>query len=522
MQRRIDRRAFLDGLCATGVGALGGCAAVGGSGGTGLRVGTLQPPVTLDPVAAASTGSRQVIRRVFDGLYDYGTGTDVHPKLATGPPTRVDDRTVRVELDHGARFQNGDPVTAADVAYSLRAPVEEDAPAKAAVSALESVAAVDDRTVRLDLAHPDPTLGRALTRPVVPRDAREADRDAFGEDPVGAGPFEVRNFEAETRAALSRWADYWDDPTPPVDEVTFVAVESPVTQTTGLASGRTDVVEPVSPQVADSFRDVTGGTVAAESGFRSLYFGFNANEGPTTDPDVREAIARCIDLDGAVEAFVEPFGRRQYGPVAPAAARGWDLPREEWRSMAPEKDLDRARDLFARAEEPVGRLTILTPPDPRRREFGERLARGLRDAGRAGLVDEVSWETYLDRRVSGAERDYAVFVGAVAGTADPDSYLYPVVHENMEGVTNGVFYNEEPVMEALSAARRTTDRERRTALYADATRRLLTETVIVPICTVQNSLGYRRPVSTVRIHPMAELNPRLERPDAVALSEEGR
>lgn len=520
--QQVSRRAVLGGVGA-GAAALAGCATIAGEDATShLRVGTVQPPTTLDPVAAEDVGSARVVARVFEGLYTYGEGTDLVPSIAAAEPS-IDDggRRVTVEIDDAATFQNGDPVTPADVRYSYEAPGREDAPSRWAVSPIEAVETVDDRTVRFRLEHPFPGLAHALTHPVVPEDLREADRERFAREPVGAGAFRVRSFSAGKKATLTRWEDYPGDPAPAVDRVTFAYVESPVTQLTGLVTGRSDVVEPISPRYRRDVRSLTDAEVAERAGFRSFYFGFNCNEGPTTDRAVREGVARSIDLEKAVRDFVAPVGRRQHSLLPRRVAEDWDLPVDEWAAAAPERDVQAAKERFESASVPVGKLTILTSKHPVWKELAHELAAGLRDAGQSALVDAVSWTTYLKRYVTGSPRDYNVFVGEVAGTGDPDSFLYPVVHENAQGGTNGVFYNEESVMNHLRTARERTDRAQRRSHYESAIAKLHEDRPYLPICSFKESFAHAPAVRDLRAHPIAELNPRLTSPDGV-VRKEGR
>lgn len=512
----LERRTVLSGVGA-GAAALAGCSTISGdSAGSHLRVGTIQPPITLDPIVAKDVGSAQAIARVFDGLYTYDSGTDIVPAIAADPPSVDDDgRRVTVTLDRGARFQNGDPVTPADVRYSIETPQREGAPSQWTVSPIESVEVVDDRTVRFHLAQPSPAFEHALTRPVVPRDVREADRETFAREPVGSGPYRVRSFSEGQKVTLARWDDYWGEPTPAIDRVSFAYVESPITQLMSLVTGRSDAVEPISPRYRRDITSLTDAEVAERAGFRSFYFGFNCNEGPTTDRAVREGIARCIDLERAVEQFVEPVGARQYSLLPRRVAEAWDLPVDKWEAAAAPLDIEAARARFEAASVHVGKLTILTSKHPVWKELAHALASGLRDAGQSALVDAVSWKTYLDRYVTGAADDYAVFVGEVAGTGDPDSFLYPVFHENAQGATNGIFYNEEAVMNRLRAARETTDRARRRTRYKSAITKLLEDRVHLPICSFENSFAHRPGIRGFRVHPIAGLNPRVTSPDGV-------
>ncbi|QLG50783.1 ABC transporter substrate-binding protein [Natrinema halophilum] len=513
----LTRRDLLLTTATASFGAIAGCSTAFETGSkSSLRLGTLRPPITLDPISAHSIGSEQAIERLFDGLYGYGEGTDIVPKIASGEPTfEADGRTVIVELDTDARFQNDRPVTADDVVYSFTAPLEEDAPTAWRVSPFESIEAVDERTVRFSLAAPYPALDHALTHPIVPRQEREDDREAFATEPIGAGPFEVVSFSEETKATLRRWDEYWGEPTPAIDRLTLAYIEFPMTQLTSLRTNRNDAIEPVSPLIVDHVTDVSNASVKRRQGYTSFYFGFNLNQGPTTDPLVREAISYCLDLETAVADFVEPMGERQYSPLPPQVARDWSMPTDEWAALSNEQNPEKARQLFRRADEASGQLRILTSMDPKHKEFGEALAGGIRDASHGALVISKPETKFLEKFVTGSERDYSVFIGEITGSPDPDSHLYPTFHENMAGVTNGTFYREDAVMERLTSAREMDNRERRRQLYEEAITRLLEDRVCLPICSFENSFAVDESVKNVRVHPIARVNPQLAAGDEV-------
>lgn len=512
----ISRRDVLSGLAALGTAALAGCSVDARLAPDGrLRIGTLEPPVTLDPIEAEYVGSKRAIALVFDGLYTYGEGTDVVPEIAAGDPeVGADGRQYAVEIDDSARFQNGDPVTATDVKYSFEAPATEDTANAWRVSMIESIETPDDRTVQFRLAEPYPAFDHVLALPVVPKAIREKDREAFASEPVGAGPFEVESFSEERKAGLDRWDDYWGDPAPALTGVTMVAFESPITQMTSLRTGRNNAIQPVAPQIADDVESVTDGTIQRRRGYTTYYLGFNLNEGPATDLDVRKGISRCIDLDEVVDQFVRPMGERAYSPLPPEVAAEWELPTDRWEELSTGKDVGRARQLFEESDH-GGEIKILTPKDPRSKEIAEALAGGLRDAGRSPFVVSKPWKKYLESYVSGATSDYSVFVGSISGPPDPDAFLYPTFHENMIGATNGTFYDDDRTVERLAAGRRTRDRDRRRRHYEAAITRLLEERVLLPVSSFANSFATLPSVENLRVHPISAVNPRVAHGDDV-------
>jgi uncharacterized membrane protein YgcG len=70
-------------------------------------------------------------------------------------------------------------------------------------------------------------------------------------------------------------------------------------------------------------------------------------------------------------------------------------------------------------------------------------------------------------------------------------------------------------MNQLERARRTTNRERRRSLYTSAITTILQERVALPAYSYRNSFAVKENVRNFRIHPNAQLNPRVVGPDRV-------
>jgi len=516
---------------AAGVTTLAGClgggrlgdSIPGGSGTDSLRVGQVLPPVALDPLVITSSSSAHVASKVFEGLYEYGDGSELRPALAAGEPTISDDGTrYAVELSPDARFQNGERVTARDVKYSFEAPVREDAPTAWAVSMIDRVEAVDDRTARFHLAYPYQAFERVLTRGVVPESERKSNPKRFArERPVGSGPFEVTLFSSGDRAVLSRWDDYWRTPKPAIERAEFVPVESNLARAMSLRTGQNDIAERVPAKLWDVVESMSTASVKTTRSYHSHFVGFNCNEGPTTDPLVREAVAHSFDMDEAVRSFVGRGGRPQHSPVPDRIAKSWGLPLGRWKSVPRGKDIGKSKDLFERAEVGAWAPKIAVPKGDKLREtIGETIAHGLGEAGfRRARVVKYDPSTFRSKTVSGVPGEYHLFVGSWTGTPDPDSFLYPLFHENEEGATNGTFYSNESVMNDILAARRSADRAERRRRYASAIDGLLDDWVCLPAYSLDNSYGVADRVRGFRPSQFAEVNPRFVYESAVVTLE---
>jgi peptide/nickel transport system substrate-binding protein len=514
--RNLSRRRLLAGLGTAGATALAGCSAnpTTPSGGD-LRIGTLHPPITLDPIVLHDVGSAQMAEKVFDSLYTYNRATGLVPQIATGKPTvERGGRHYTVGIRDDATFQNGQSVSAEDVKYSFEAPVKEETPKGWRFDMIESIETPDDRTIRFKLKYPYPAFTHSLTHEIVPKSVRESGKEQFATDPVGSGPFEVRHFSEEKQAKVVRWEDYWGEPKPAISKITTVHQESPITRAMSLVSGRNRMIEPISPRIQDLLTKRSGANIGMKKGFSSYYVGFNLNEGPTTDPQVRTAIDYCLGMDGAVADFIEPIGTRQHSPLPDTLAKQWNMPLERWREIPVERNTAEAQQLFSEAGMST-ELTILVPKDPKRMEIGRRLATGIREAGQRASVTPVSWKKFLEQHKSGVPSDYMMYIGGAHGGPDPDSFMYQLFHRDQEGKTQGVFYDNQTVMEQIKNARQTTNRRRRRNLYTSAITAILEDRVHLPAYSYPNSFGYKNTVRNFRIHPNAQLNPRVVSPNGV-------
>ena len=160
---------------------------------------------------------------------------------------------------------------------------------------------------------------------------------------------------------------------------------------------------------------------------------------------------------------------------------------------------------------------VATPHDKLRETLAETVVHGLREAGFGNArVEKHHWSEFRDRVTTGENSTYDMYVGSWAGFADPDTFLYPLFHESMVGVTNGTFYPEESVSTHLEEARRTTDRAERRRHYERAIETLLEGRAVLPAFTLDNSFGVADQVEGFDPHPLSAENPRLVDPDGTA------
>ena len=167
-------------------------------------------PFTLKGVSAAGAGFP--FESLLEGAADepdaaYGL---IAAEVALAP----DRRSVRFLLRPEARWHDGTPVTAADVAFSFEILTTEGAPSFATqLAGVDRVETSGDRNVTFHLVDPDnrklplivggmPIVSEAYFR------GRSFGETTF-EPPLGSGPYRVGKVDAGRSIAFERVADYW-------------------------------------------------------------------------------------------------------------------------------------------------------------------------------------------------------------------------------------------------------------------------------------------------------------------------
>ena len=86
------------------------------------REGILGRPSSISPLTARTQADRDLVALVFSGLVALGTGRDVVPDLADAWTVDSSGATWTFNLRADARWQDGEPVTSADVVFTIGAP----------------------------------------------------------------------------------------------------------------------------------------------------------------------------------------------------------------------------------------------------------------------------------------------------------------------------------------------------------------------------------------------------------------
>jgi peptide/nickel transport system substrate-binding protein len=276
------------------------------------------------------------------------------PSLAESWSMSEDGRTYDFVLREGAKFHNGDPVTAADVKFSFeRYKGASQDLMKQRVAAVEIT---DPRHVRFQLkeAWPDFLTFYATATGagwIVPKNHIEkVGEEAFKKAPVGAGPYKFVSFKPGLELVLDAFDQYWRK-APSVKKLTFKVIPEETTRLAALKGGEVDIVYSVRGELAEELRRTPGLTLkpAVVQGVFCLYFPDQWDpKSPWHDERVRRAASLAIDRKSSNDALTLGYSLITGNPIVP------DHYEFFWQPPPPVFDPGAAKKLLAEAGHPDG------------------------------------------------------------------------------------------------------------------------------------------------------------------------
>jgi ABC-type transport system substrate-binding protein len=353
----------------------------GGRYGGTVSVAWVDPPDSFDPAIGQSLTAWDCITELvfFGGLmaYDKQFGGPV-PNLAAAPPTvSADGMTLTFTIRPDVKFHNGRNIVASDFVYSwerlllpkteswgssyLSSVVGANAMMAGKTKKLEGVETRGDSTVIVHLTQPDFTVLNAMALPVTaPVPAEEVERlgSAFGQTPVGYGPFKIVSYDSSGQTAtFERFADYFYKGLPYLDSVVYRWGVDPQIELLQLENGTTDII-------GDGIPASQAGRVLATPTLRPLAKSFPSPGNiwltlyPTSVPafakqEVRQALNWAVNR--------EALGRVLYGSATPWGAPFPAQIADFTRTFQPYGyDPAKAKQLLAQAGYPHGFSVELT------------------------------------------------------------------------------------------------------------------------------------------------------------------
>lgn len=489
--------------------------------------GVLGRATNASPFGARSAADRALVALLFRGLVRLGPGSSIVGDLASRWHVDESGRTWTFHLRDGLFWQDGEPITAEDVAFTVGV-LSDPAYTGPGGESWRDVSAtvIDPLTVELRLSTPLGGFLQAATQPIAPAhmlghlEPEVIADDPFGQAPVGSGPYELV-FLLTPRAQLA--ASTPIEPLPldpdgpnfttprPTDSlasarptakadvaipylpvIEFRYYDDLETLQADWDAGDLDAVSGLQPADARALAAARGARLLAYPGTTLLAAGLNLRAGQSEfgDAAVRRALLQAIDRNRLVSTILAGLGTRADSLIPPSSPM-FDSAISSQLAFDAEGARKALTDAGWKASDsgwiPKGKkdplvIELLSPEEPAN-PVAYAAAASLVEAWRAiGLAVRhvpLPAAELIGERLTRGEFQVAVLPFAIG--LDPDVYPLLAASQTRTGGSNVIGLQDPDLDKLLVAARTPIADDARIAAYRALQERLQARTYVLPL-----------------------------------------
>lgn len=458
---------------------------------------------SLDPYASNDNFVLGLLGNVYEGLVKRSPTGELVGALAERWEM-IDDTHWRFYLRKNVKFWEGQDFTADDVVYSATRVRKNGSALKSLLSPDTKVTKVDDHTVEVVLANPNPRLifewdsWYMVSKPWIER------MDSAGQfDPQhglaadstnGTGPYSVKTHKPGERTAFAPNSDYWASGPLKFDRVEFCSMPSTADRLDALLSSGTDRVDWIDAVPPANWQLVLNGKNAkgvTSDDLQVMFLAFDVARDKLTGPNkddtnpfkdlaVRKAIYQAIDvaaINSKMFGYNSPASSVVASTLFPPAKNivRWPF------------DRDAAKALMAHTRYPDGFEVTLDCPRGRfanDKDICDWVGSMLFGLGVQVTVNQLSWDKFQAKVLTGGGYDtsFALFGWSPRSLDALDALINLLAcRDTGNGLYNIGGYCNAAVDALIGQARLENDAGKRSDLVLQALQLANQETPVVPL-----------------------------------------
>jgi peptide/nickel transport system substrate-binding protein len=460
--------------------------------------------VGLNPINAPSNGSIFTIQQIFDQLVEV-QGDHLGPGLAKSWNHSRNGLVWTFKL-RNAKFSNGKPVTAADVKFSLdqfaNPKINVDYPVQG--ESIKKVQIVNAHTVKVTLKTVDAAFLYDIamfTAAIVPKSVVQHEgQKAFGQHPIGSGPFKVASYKRGVATILKRNPYYWRKGQPYLDEVDFNFVPNANTRVLEIRSGQAQVADNIPYNQISSLKATSGVKVEISKSLKWSAVWFDTKKAPLNNMKVRQALNYATPKAQILKTVL--FGAGQIANSMLPINKYWV------KSISPYPyNLTKAKQLLSQAGHPTGlTVSIVTPAGDQvvAQEVSIIQAAWAKIGVKLTIIPRDFATMFNDWLGGKGGADSAVFPGdALSSDTLSDDELANLIYDPKAGLSSlGTFYKDPKILRLIKDAKGTYSDKRRASDFAKIQRLGLKDAEAIPLFFTKNVAAYRSNVHNFKTYPI--------------------
>lgn len=364
---------------------------------------------------------------LYDALITTDPDSNLVPQLAEQWEISADGKTVSFTLRTGVTFHSGRPLTAQaikEVFDDIKDPNSGSPLGPALFAPVDSIAAPDERTVVLTMAHPYFEVLNVVKTGywrIVNMETRDRLGETYGQQEIdGSGPFTFEEWVPGSHVSVKRWDDYPGSIVPYIenkgtaylDGIRWEAILEAAQRAIRIENGEIDTLHAPAFQDVQRLQENSDLNVISLKEWSGYNFGLNFDR---TDLDfhelkMRQAVSHAINRQAIADALLFGQGEPLYGPIT-SADKHYTPEVEQYNQF----DLEQAKTLVAELGWTPGDDGILTKNGTRlsfnlvlqaesfNRELGTALQGQLKELGMDVVVQAFDRGTYFNELSAGTD-----------------------------------------------------------------------------------------------------------------------
>ena len=348
---------------------------------------------SLDPAFANKRSNIWVVSQIYNGLFRFDNKLMVQPDLVEKWHISEDGLTYTFQIKQGIKFQDnkifpqntGRELKATDFVYSFNRILDYKTGStgswifkdkvirdKNGIISDTCFKETGDYTFKIYLKKKFPSFLELLATPytfVIPKEAVEYYQGDFRSNPVGTGPFMLKEWTENKLLILSKNKDYWksdsvNTPLPYLDEIQVKFEEDRNKEYFSFLNGELDFVTNISELSRDQVLNTDGSIknvflkyfqVETTPYLNTEYIGFflegNEKENPFVNKKLRLAMSYAVNKKELVHSLRKGLGYVATSGFVPPSIPDYDTNRVTGHSY----NLKKAKELLKEAGYPFGK-----------------------------------------------------------------------------------------------------------------------------------------------------------------------
>ncbi len=487
--------------------------------GGSLSYGEYGRPATLDPVTSNEMISLRLTELIFNGLVGINEKQEIVPELAEKWDRSADNRTYTFFLRkdvtwHPKEGEPPKPFTAEDVLFTYKIMMHPKTitPLKVRYEFIDTVEKLDDYTVKFTLKRPILNALAKFSFKVIPKHGPSnplylTRDDPFVRNPIGTGPYILKNITAEREIILTANENYFKA-RPHVDKFIAKPFADQNIMTQALMFNAIDMIVLVNPRDIPELQGDKRFILKPYNALSYSFFGYNTRNPLLADKRVRKAFTHALNRQEMLDSFFNGQGTIISGPFAPGSwAYNLDVQPlpfdpEKAKALLQEAGFSRGPDGFMQKDGKPLALSLKVPIE-KESEAVKRVVLAfknyLKNVGVDIKVEFKEWQAWKEDVFLEHEFDIIFAIWVFDDSADISSLF----HSGEIGAWKNNFggYSNLEVDGLINESKLTLDHEKRRTINRKLHAILAEENPYTFLWTLTNYAAYHKKVRRVAIHP---------------------